>query len=97
MVDSPEYDCQFVLVTKLTAVFHAPVRHRPGRSPSDSHRWFCTRWNSVQEQDRDRGERQHAAGVDAPGLLGVRVDPDQPVDAPLDPRRASVPATTRYM
>ena len=40
----------------------------------------------VQEQDADRREREHAAGVDAPALLGCRVDPDQPVDHPLDAR-----------
>ena len=46
IVDSPEYDCQLVLVTKLTAVFQRLVRASPGRSPSDSHRWSCTRWNT---------------------------------------------------
>ena len=56
-------------------------------SPGVSHRCACTRWNSVQEQHRHRGERQHASGRTPPQrLLGVRVDPDQPVDDPLDPQ-----------
>ena len=37
IVDSPEYHCQFVLVAKLTAVFHAPAGITFGK-PSDSHR-----------------------------------------------------------
>ena len=39
-----------------------------------------------QEQDADRRERQHAAGVGAPGLLGFRVGADQPVDDALGAR-----------
>ena len=30
IVDSPEYHCQFVFVTKDTAVFHAPTAGTPG-------------------------------------------------------------------
>ena len=37
IVDSPEYHCQFVLVTKLTAVFQAPDGKTAGK-PNDSHR-----------------------------------------------------------
>ena len=37
MVDSPEYHCQLVFVTKLTAVFHAPDGYTFGR-PSDRNR-----------------------------------------------------------
>jgi hypothetical protein len=36
-----------------------------------------------QEQDAERRERQHASGIGAPGLLGVRVGTDQPVNHPL--------------
>ena len=44
MVDSPEYDCQFVFVVKLTAVFHAILGSTLGRSLANgSH--VCTRWN----------------------------------------------------
>src|SRR5262249_8365547 len=39
----------------------------------------------VQEQDRHHRERQHAAGVDRPGLLTVGVDPDRAVDDPFGP------------
>ena len=37
-----------------------------------------------QEQNADRREGQHAAGVGAPRLFGLRVGPDEPVDHPLD-------------
>ncbi len=36
-----------------------------------------------QEQQADRREGQHAAGVGAPGLFGLRVGADQPVDEAL--------------
>lgn len=39
-----------------------------------------------QEQDADRGEGQHAAGIGAPGLFGLRIGADQPVDDALDTR-----------
>ncbi len=70
MVDSPEYDCQLVLVTKLTAVFHAWSGLTAGK-PSESHELVLHPLEQVQEQDRYRREGQHAAGVDAPGLLAV--------------------------
>ncbi len=44
IVDSPEYDCQLVLVTKLTAVFHA-WSGLTGPSPRPNGRWFCRRWS----------------------------------------------------
>jgi hypothetical protein len=49
IVDSAEYDCQLVLVTKLTAVFHAWSAWTAG-NPSDSHRWFCSRWNAYRKR-----------------------------------------------
>ena len=39
---SPEYHCQFVLVTNETAVFHAPAGSIAG-APIDSGRWLCSR------------------------------------------------------
>ena len=39
-----------------------------------------------QEQDADRREGEHAAGVCPPGLLGLRVRADDPVDHPLGAR-----------
>jgi hypothetical protein len=41
-VDSPEYACQFVFVTKLTAVFHA-MWVVTGAKPSESHSLSCSR------------------------------------------------------
>ena len=41
-----------------------------------------------QEQDADRREGEHAAGVGAPGLLGLRVGADQPVDDALTAQSA---------
>jgi hypothetical protein len=37
-----------VLVTKLTAVFHAWSGFTGGK-PRLSHRWFCTRWNRYRK------------------------------------------------
>jgi hypothetical protein len=42
MVDSPLYDCQFVFVTKLTAVLKAWSGLTAGK-PRLSHRWSCNR------------------------------------------------------
>src|SRR5450756_59258 len=42
MADSPEYHCQFVFVTKETAVFHAPSEPTPEK-PRDPGRWSCSR------------------------------------------------------
>ena len=49
IVDSPEYDCQLVFVTNDTAVFHAPCGTTASK-PSDSHRWFCTRWKRYRNR-----------------------------------------------
>ena len=48
MVDSPEYDCQFVLVRNDTAVFHAWSGLTPG-NPSDSHRCCWRRWKAYRK------------------------------------------------
>ena len=45
MVDSPLYDCQFVFVTKLTAVLKAWSGATAGK-PRLSHRWSCSRRNA---------------------------------------------------
>ena len=39
----------------------------------------------VEQHDREEREGQQRGRVAGPALLGVRVDPDQPVDRPLDP------------
>ena len=44
IVDSPEYDCQLVLLTKLTAVLKAIFGMTLGR-PLLSGSQVCTRWN----------------------------------------------------
>ena len=49
IVDSPEYDCQLVLVTKLTAVFHA-WSDLTGVNPRLSHSLSCTRWNRYRNR-----------------------------------------------
>jgi hypothetical protein len=49
MVDSPEYHCQLVFVTKLTAVFHAPWSITPG-SPRESHSLSCRRMNAYRKR-----------------------------------------------
>src|SRR6476646_8151021 len=43
MVDSPEYDCQLVLVTKLTAVFQATLGSTLGMSLASGSQ-VCSRW-----------------------------------------------------
>ena len=43
IVTSPEYHCQLVLVTKLTATFHAPHGVTAGRSVGLSGRLPCSR------------------------------------------------------
>ena len=48
MVDSPEYDCQLVLVTNDAAVFHAVSARTPGK-PRDNGRCPCTRWNTYRK------------------------------------------------
>ena len=90
MVDSPEYDCQFVLVTKLTAVLNAifgidvgeAVRQRqPGLHPLEH----------VEHQHRHEAEGEDGDGVDVPALLPLRVDAQEAVDQPFD--RAEHPVT----
>ncbi len=46
IVTSPEYHCQFVLVTKLTAVFHAPVAPTASRSVGLNGSTSCRRCNA---------------------------------------------------
>ena len=58
--------------------------HRRGRIVQVQRQLALDQLEDEQEQDADRGEGQHAAGVGAPGLLGLRVGADQPVDDPLD-------------
>jgi hypothetical protein len=49
IVDSPEYDCQFVFVTKLTAVFQA-WSGLTGSNPRLSHSRFWNRWNRYRNR-----------------------------------------------
>ena len=51
MVASPEYDCQFVLVTNEAAVLNASAGSTPGK-PSDSGRSACNRCSGVQQRRR---------------------------------------------
>ena len=54
--------------------------HRRGRVVEVQRQLALHQLEDEQEQDADRRERQHAAGVGAPGLFGFRVGADQPVD-----------------
>ena len=49
IVDSPEYDCQLVLVTKLTAVFQPGRLHRREAQATASS-LSCTRWNTYRNR-----------------------------------------------
>ena len=60
-------------------------RHRGRRVVQVQRQLALHQLEDEQHQDADRRERQHAAGVGAPGLLRFRVGADQPVDDPLDP------------
>ena len=57
--------------------------HRRGRIVEVQRQLALDQLEDEQEQDADRREGQHAAGVCAPGLFRLRVGPDQPVDATL--------------
>ena len=81
---SPEYDCQFVLVTNDVAVLKAcpgsmPANPRDNGSPD----WIAQQ--EVEAEHADQGERQERTRVDGPALIRLGVDADQPVDATLDP------------
>ncbi len=53
IVDSPEYDCQLVLVTKLTAVLKAIFGMTLGR-PLARGSQVCTRWNRYSASTETR-------------------------------------------
>ena len=66
-----------MLVTNEAAVFQA----RAGGTlamPERQQQVVLQPLHAVQEQHADHGERQHAAQVGAPLLVGLRVDADQP-------------------
>ncbi len=71
-----------MLVVKLTAVFQAWSGFTAGK-PEAEPQVVLQPLEGVQEEDRHGGEGEHAAGVDAPRLLGLRVDADEPVDEPF--------------
>ena len=60
-------------------------RHRRGGVVEVQRQLALHQLEDEQEQDADRRERQHAAGVGAPGLFGLRVGADQPVDRRVRP------------
>jgi hypothetical protein len=66
MVDSPEYVCQFVLVVKLAAVFHARSGATAGK-PRLRNRWLWSRSNayrnSTEMSENARTARVYAAAV----------------------------------
>ena len=75
-----------MLVTKDTAVLNAMAGL--DRAAAEGQRQQRLEpLQQVEEQDRDEGEAQDAGGVVGPALLGVRVDPDDPVERAS--RRAS--------
>ena len=53
IVDSPEYDCQLVLVTKLTEVLKAIFGMTLGR-PLPRGSQVCTRWNRYSASTETR-------------------------------------------
>ena len=80
---SPEYHCQLVLVTKLTAVFQAPsVGQR--REAERERQVLLEPAEAEEQQDADQREAQHRHGVAAPVLVGVGVDAQDPVRRALD-------------
>ena len=83
IVDSPEYDCQFVLVTNEAAVLNAWSAGTPG-NPRLSGRFGCKRSSAYSPSTDDRGEREQGTGVHGPGLVALGVDAHDPVDASLD-------------
>ena len=61
-------------------------RHRRGGVVEVQRQLALHQLEDEQEQDADRREGQHAAGVGAPGLFRLRVGADQPVDDALGAR-----------
>ena len=75
---SPEYHCQLVLVTKLTAVFQAPSVGQRGEAERER-QVLLEPAEAEEQQDADQAEAEHRHGVAAPVLVGVRVDPQHAV------------------
>ena len=71
---SPEYHCQFVLVTNETAVFQAPSAGSAAM-PSESGRCCWSRPKREQREDAHQREPEDRGQVGAPVLVGVGVDP----------------------
>ena len=84
IVDSPEYHCQLVFVTNDTAVFQAPWVITPGK-PRDSGRKACSRRNAYRNRMLTAENASTLRAYTPQDCSDRRVDPDQPVDAPLDP------------
>ncbi len=84
MTVSGTYDCQFVLVTNEIAVLNAIPD--VDRAPVEAQRQERLQaLQQVEQHHREEREGQQRGRVAGPALLGVRVDPDHPVDRPLDP------------
>ncbi len=86
-MDSPEYACQLVLVTKLTAVFHASAGVIGG-VPGGLLRWSgsvpCTNWKTKRNRMLTAENASTLRAYAPPGLLGFRVGADEAIDAALD-------------
>ena len=80
---SPEYHCQLVLVTKQTAVFHAPSAGSAEEAEAER-QVLLQPAEGVEEQHADQREAEHRHGVGAPVLVGVGVDAQHAVRRPLD-------------
>ena len=74
---SPEYHCQFVLVTKLIAALNDPIGTTLERSVGLNGSEPCSRCSSVEDQHRHDAERDQAIRVHVPALLALRVDAEQ--------------------
>ena len=84
MTVSGTYDCQFVLVTNEIAVLNA-IPGSTGAAAEAQRQQPLQPLQQVEQHDREEREGQQRGGVAGPALLGVRVDPDHPVERPLDP------------
>ena len=86
IVDSPAYDCQFVLVVNEAAVSNACRSGTAAKSLRVERQQVLQPQHQVGQQHRRHAEEQHGSGVAGPVLVLCRVDAAQPVDQPLHRR-----------
>ena len=74
IVDSPEYDCQFVLVTNEAAVLNAWSGVDAGEARGSAAGAAGPAGARTAPSDRRRARRRARRSVDRPALVGLRVD-----------------------